>query len=295
MKLPLKKSKPTAETNALPEEGEKKVKLGKPSLGKGLGGFGKSKTPKAPKAPKTPKVKGKKSPKQKKPSFDSKKFMAEVNSLNGQNYGSAPLPVRIFILALMLALIAFLAWMLLISKKLEEIKGAEAQQVTLLEEYKTKESKARHLKAYEEQVAKMESDFAGLLNQLPKDTRVPELVDGINMVGSGSGIRFQNISVQPEVTQEFFIEQPIQIIGLGDYHQFGSFVSGIAALPRIITMHNFEIKNPQPSLDRMPELQLVLQTKTYRAKSAEEVAASEAKKDNKKDNKKDSKAQGAKK
>lgn len=287
MKLPLKKSKPTAETNnALPEEGDKKIKLGKPSLGKGLGGFGKAKTPKAPKAPKAPKVKGKKAPK-KKPSFDSKKFMAEVNSLNGQNYGSAPLPVRIFILAMMLALIAFLAWMFLISKKLDEIKGAEAQQVTLLEEYKTKESKARHLKAYEEQVAKMESDFAGLLNQLPKDTRVPELVDGINMVGSGSGIRFQNISVQPEVTQEFFIEQPIQIIGLGDYHQFGSFVSGIAALPRIITMHNFEIKNPQPSLDRMPELQLVLQTKTYRAKSAEEVAASEAKKDNK--------AQGAKK
>lgn len=287
MKLPLKKSKPTAEANVLPEEGNKKVKLGKPSLGKGLGGFGKAKTPKAPKAPKAPKVKGKKAPKKKKPSFDSKKFMAEVNSLNGQNYGSAPLPVKIFILALMLALIAFLAWMFLISKKLDEIKSAEAQQVTLLEEYKTKESKARHLKAYEEQVAKMEEDFAGLLNQLPKDTRVPELVDGINMVGSGSGIRFQNISVQPEVTKEFFIEQPIQIIALGDYHQFGSFVSGIAALPRIITMHNFEVKNPKPSLDRMPEIQLVLQTKTYRAKSAEESAATEATKDNK--------AQGAKK
>ena len=141
--------------------------------------------------------------------------------------------------------------------------------------YREKESKARHLQTYEEQVEQMKIDFADLLAQLPTDTRVPELVDGINMVGSGSGVRFQDISVQGEVEQEFFIEQPIQIIGLGDYHQFGSFVSGIAALPRIITMHDFEIKNPQPSLDRMPELQLVLQTKTYRSKGVDVNATTE--------------------
>lgn len=163
-----------------------------------------------------------------------------------------------------------------------KLNRLKINKVGLLESYKEKESKARHLQAYEAQVAQMETDFADLLAQLPIDTRVPELVDGINMVGSGSGVRFQDISVQPEVEQEFFIEQPIQIIGLGDYHQFGSFVSGIAALPRIITMHDFEIKNPQPSLDRMPELQLVLQTKTYRAKddvdlnaTAEEVKSTE--------------------
>ncbi|STY90054.1 type 4a pilus biogenesis protein PilO [Moraxella bovis] len=276
MKSPFKKSRPTTDTAVTPEEsGKKKIKLGKPNLSKpkGSGGLGKPKT----------KAKGKKvGSKPKKPAFDSKKFMAEVNSLNGQNYGSAPLPVKIFILAMMLAIILVLAWLLLISKKLDEIKQAENQQVGLLESYKEKESKARHLQAYEAQVAQMETDFADLLAQLPIDTRVPELVDGINMVGSGSGVRFQDISVQPEVEQEFFIEQPIQIIGLGDYHQFGSFVSGIAALPRIITMHDFEIKNPQPSLDRMPELQLVLQTKTYRAKddvdlnaTAEEVKSTE--------------------
>lgn len=262
MKLPLKKSKPAADVAATPEESGKKIKFGKSGLSKpkASAGFGKGKA----KTAKVKKVKQKK-----KPAFDSKKFMAEVNSLNGQNYGSAPMPVKIFILAVMVGVILFVAWMVLISKKLDEIKAAEAQQVTLLEQYKEKESKARHLKTYEEQVAKMKVDFAELLNQLPKDTRVPELVDGINMVGSGSGVRFQDISVQPEVEQEFFIEQPIQIIGLGDYHQFGSFVSGIAALPRIITMHDFEIKNPKPSLDRMPELQLVLQTKTYRAKAVD--------------------------
>lgn len=264
MKLPLKKSKPAADTTSTPDNDVKTPKLGKPSLSKtkGLGGIGKSKA--------SLKSKGKKTgSKAKKPAFDTKKFMAEVNSLNGQNYGSAPMPVKIFLLAAMVAFILGMAWAFLISKKLDEIKAAEAQQVALLKQYQEKESKARHLKEYEDQVAKMRVDFAQLLNQLPKDTRVPELVDGINMVGSGSGIRFQDISVQPEVEQEFFIEQPIQIIGLGDYHQFGSFVSGIAALPRIITMHDFEIKNPKPTLDRMPELQLVLQTKTYRAKEVD--------------------------
>lgn len=192
-----------------------------------------------------------------------------MNSLNGQNYGSAPLPVKIFLLTLLFAAILLAAWFALLKPKLDEIKSAEAQQVTLLTQYKEKESKARHLQEYTQQVEKMKVDFAELLNQLPKDTRVPELVDGINMVGSGSGIKFQDISVQPEVEQQFFIEQPIQIIGLGNYHQFGSFVSGVAALPRIITMHDFEVKNPQPSLDRTPELQLVINTKTYRAKEVD--------------------------
>ena len=266
MKSPFKKSKPATDATATPEEStNKKIKLGKANASKPKG-LGKSKI----------KIKGKKvGAKPKKPAFDSKKFMAEVNSLNAQNYGSAPMPVKIFILAMLVAFILALAWFVLVSKKLDEIKATEAQQSVLLEQYREKESKARHLQTYEEQVEQMNIDFADLLEQLPTDTRVPELVDGINMVGSGSGVRFQDISVQGEVEQEFFIEQPIQIIGLGDYHQFGSFVSGIAALPRIITMHDFEIKNPQPSLDRMPELQLVLQTKTYRSKGVDVNATTE--------------------
>lgn len=248
----------------------------------------KSKNPDTPKGkpkstPKKPlfqnsmgKAKAKKTavPKKKKEAFDLKKFFAEVNSLNGQNYGSAPIAVKIFVLSMLVVFILLLAWFLLLSSKLDEIKSAEATQASLLTQYQEKESKARHLKEYQAQVDKMKTEFAELLNQLPKDTRVPELVNGINMVGSGSGVRFQDISVQPEVEQEFFIEQPIQIIALGNYHQFGSFVSGIAALPRIITMHNFEVKNPQPSLDRVPELQLVLQTKTYRAKEVDLDAVS---------------------
>lgn len=209
-----------------------------------------------------------------KPSFDFKSFWNSVNSLNKDNYGSAPLAVRIFVIAMLIVFILALAWFLLVSKKIDEIKNAEAQQATLLEDYKTKEARARHLDEYRDQVAQMEFEFTELLNQLPKTKQVSDLIEGINMVGVGSGIRFQDISNEQEVEQEFFIEQPIKIQAVGEYHQFGNFMTGIAALPRIITMHNFEVANSQPSLDKMPELQLTLHTKTYRTKETDEETSS---------------------
>lgn len=219
---------------------------------------------KTPKAATTPKK-----------SFDFNEFRRSFESLDNQNYGSWPLAVKVTVLVMIVGFIAALAWALPISSKIDEIKAAEAQQATLLETYREKESKARHLAAYKSQVTQMEAEFNTLLNQLPKDTRVSELVEGINMTGVGSNIRFQDISVEPEIEQEYFIEQPIRIAALGEYHQFGAFISGLAALPRIITMHDFEVNNPQPTLDTLPELTLVLQTKTYRSKETnpEEPAA----------------------
>lgn len=204
---------------------------------------------------------------EKKP-FGLNEFRRSFESLDSQNYGSWPLPVKLTLIVFIIVFVAALAWALPISSKLDAIKAAEAEQQTLLNSYREKESKARHLEAYKTQVAQMELEFAALLDQLPKETRVSELVEGINMTGVGSNIRFQDISVEPEVEQEFFIEQPIRIAAVGEYHQFGAFVSGLAALPRIITMHDFEVSNPQPSLENMPELNLVLNTKTYRSKDA---------------------------
>ena len=207
-----------------------------------------------------------------KKSFDFDEFRRSFESLDNENYGSWPVPVKVTVLVLVCALIGALAWALPISSKIDAIAAAESQQRTLLESYREKESRARHLEAYKTQVTQMETEFNTLLDQLPKDTRVSELVDGINMTGVGSNIRFQDISVEPEVENEFFIEQPIRIAALGEYHQFGSFISGLAALPRIITMHDFEVSNPQPTLDTTPELSLVLQTKTYRSKEIAENA-----------------------
>jgi len=213
-------------------------------------------------------VKTKKTALKPKKQFDLNEFRRSFESLDSENYGSWPLPVKVTVIGLIITFIASLSWALPISSKIDEIKAAESQQQTLLDSYREKESRARHLEAYQAQVVQMETEFNTLLDQLPKDTRVSELVEGINMTGVGSNIRFQDISVEPEIENEFFIEQPIRIAALGEYHQFGSFISGLAALPRIITMHDFEVSNPQPSLDVLPELNLVLQTKTYRSKEA---------------------------
>ncbi|WP_410473109.1 type 4a pilus biogenesis protein PilO [Faucicola mancuniensis] len=218
-----------------------------------------------------------------KKSFDFKEFADSFKSLDQNNYGSWPLPVKITTLVFIVGLVAALTWALPISSKREEIASAEAEQQTLLDQYKEKESKARHLQAYKDQIAKMEADFKELLNQLPKETRISDLVDGITMVGSGSNIKFQDIKVEPEVSQEFFIEQPIRIAALGNYHEFGSFLSGLAQLPRIVTLHDFEVTNTKPSLDEVPQTTMVLNTKTYRSKDVTEATA-------KKDGKDDAKA-----
>lgn len=189
-----------------------------------------------------------------------------LQSLDMQNYGTWPLAVKGLVIALVVLIITALAYALPISTKLDGIKTAEAEQEVLLESFKVKESKARHLDAYIAQVAQMETEFNQLLDQLPKDTRVSELVEGINKTGMGSGVRFQDISIESEIEKELFIEQPIRIAALGEYHQFGSFISGLAALPRIITLHNFEVINSKPTLTALPELTLIMNTKTYRSK-----------------------------
>nr|WP_243453186.1 type 4a pilus biogenesis protein PilO [Psychrobacter coccoides] len=210
--------------------------------------------------------KAKKTKDQNKKQFDLNDFRRSFESLDTENYGSWPVPVKVTIFAFIVVLIAALSWALPISGKLDEIKAAENEQQVLLESYRKKESRARHLEAYKAQVEQMDIEFNTLLDQLPKETRVSELVEGINMTGVGSNIRFQDISVEAEVENEFFIEQPIRIAAIGEYHQFGSFISGLAALPRIITMHDFEVSNPKPTLETLPELNLVLRTKTYRSK-----------------------------
>ncbi|GAF57842.1 LOW QUALITY PROTEIN: type IV pilus biogenesis protein PilO [Psychrobacter sp. JCM 18902] len=213
-------------------------------------------------------IKTKKTALKPKQQFDLQEFRRSFESLDSENYGSWPLPVKVTVIGLIITLIAALAWALPISSKIDEINAAESQQQTLLDSYREKESRARHLKAYQEQVVQMEAEFNTLLDQLPKDTRVSELVEGINMTGVGSNIRFKTFQ-SLRLKTNFLLSQPIRIAALGEYHQFGSFISGLAALPRIITMHDFEVSNPQPTLDVLPELNLVLQTKTYRSKEAD--------------------------
>ena len=193
-------------------------------------------------------------------------FWYSLRTLDGQNYGSWPWVIKALAAFSIVVAIAALAYAVPISSKMAQIVAAEAEQETLIEIYREKESKARHLEAYKAQVQQMEVEFTVLLDQLPKDTRVSDLVEGINLTGMDSGIQFKDISIEPEIEQPLFIEQPIRIEAVGDYHQFGAFVSRLAALPRIITMADFQVTNAKPSLDTLPELSLILHTSTYRSK-----------------------------
>jgi len=211
----------------------------------------------------------------KKKAYTYQDFVDSFNSLDPQNMGNWPLPVKVTIYVFVFAFTLFLAYLLLVSPVMDDISAAHNQEQTLLTEYKEKDSKVRNLELYKAQVLQMEETFGQLLRQLPKENEIPGLVEDINYTGVGSGVQFQNIKVEAEVTREFFVELPINIAGRGDYHAFGSFVSGLAALPRIVTVHDFEIL-PVPvdkSKSEVPVLNITLQARTYRYN---EQAAAEA-------------------
>lgn len=202
----------------------------------------------------------------KKKPYTFQDFVDSFNSLDPQNMGNWPVPVKLTIYLFVLLLTLALAYFLLIRPLMDDIAVAQKQETTLLNEYKEKDSKVRNLELYQTQVMQMEETFGQLLRQLPKENEIPGLVEDINYTGVGSGVQFQNINVEKEVTREFFIELPIDINGRGDYHSFGAFVSGLAALPRIVTVHDFEI-TPAPAdktKSEVPVLNIKVQARTYR-------------------------------
>ncbi len=133
----------------------------------------------------------------------------------------------------------------------------------LRNELETKAILAANLESYRRQLAQMEEDFGSLLAQLPGETEVPGLLEDINETGLGSGVEFDSIQLQPEQTREFYIELPINILVNGTYHDFGAFVSAVASLPRIVTLHDFTI-NAGGNRSAL-NMQITARTYRYRA------------------------------
>lgn len=203
-------------------------------------------------------------PKKKAMSVD--KFFQQFNTLDTNNFGSWPLSVKITCWIFLFFVVCAIGYFLAVKPKLEAIDQAKAQEQNLLNEYKDKDSKLRNLQQYQAQLQQMEANFTQQLQQLPKDTEIPSLVEDINRTGVNAGLKFKNIRLENEVTQEFFIEQPISIEATGDYHSFGNFVSGIAVLPRIVTLHNFELtaNASKENKSDIPTVDYKIQAKTYR-------------------------------
>lgn len=148
-----------------------------------------------------------------------------------------------------------------------ELSRWQGEETTLRAELEQKAVMASNLEEYREQTVAMEEAFSELLRQLPSQTEVPDLVDDITETGLGSSLAFSRIELDAEVAQEFYIEQPIQVEVLGNYHDFGTFVSGVASLPRIVTLHDFSII----PVNNRNALQLTITAKTYRYRTEGEL------------------------
>ena len=188
--------------------------------------------------------------------------MAARKKLDINNIGSWPRNMQLVAAGVVAVFILLLAYLLMFRGKKEELTGLEAQEATLRQTFEDKQGQAANLEPLRKQLAQMEQELQQMLRQLPSKTEMPDLIVDISQTALASGIRNELFQPQPETTQEFYAEQPIQIRMVGNYHQFGAFMSGVASLPRVVimTMHNIEL-TPK---DKSGSLVMQGTIKTYR-------------------------------
>lgn len=195
---------------------------------------------------------------------DSLKSLQEIdlNDLDLNNLGSWPAPIKGIVCVLLLVAVLVGGYFFHVQDLQEELARHQAEEVSLKQQFETKVRQAANLAAYEEQMLLMEASFDKLLRQLPSDTEVPGLLEDITSAGLNSGLEFEEIRLLPEVEQQFYIELPIQVKVFGGYHELAAFVSAVASMPRIVTLHDFQI---EPNKGGNPSrLAMNIQVKTYR-------------------------------
>jgi type IV pilus assembly protein PilO len=202
-------------------------------------------------------------------------LVEELQTLDPRDPGRWPLPIRIgavavWFVVLTLGLSYFFVW----QSQRPELQRREAQEAELRTEFRNKHAKAVNLEVYKQQLTDIERSFGALLRQLPGKTEVPNLLVDISQTGLAAGLEEKLFQPANEQKRDFYAELPIKIRLTGSYHEFGEFVSGIAALPRIVTLHDIEIK--PDSKDSYDQLTLDLTAKTYRYLDEEELATAEA-------------------
>ncbi|MDP4537286.1 type 4a pilus biogenesis protein PilO [Alkalimonas collagenimarina] len=189
----------------------------------------------------------------------------DVNELTLDNMGSWPQVVKLIFAVMVAIAIAALSYYMLVSSKIDALKAAQNEEIQLKQSYRTKYASAVNLEPYKQQMAEMEQTFADLLKQLPATHETPGLLDDITYVGTTSGLNFVRIHWMPEIEKEFYTELPIGIHVIGDYHQFGNFVSEVAKLPRIVSLHDFTVQAEDNG-----RLRFNVVAKTYRYKEADQ-------------------------
>ncbi len=192
----------------------------------------------------------------------------DLNNLDFSNLGAWPVPVKTGLIVVACILILVAGYFLDIQGQLDDLERARAQESRLKKEFEQKQAKAANLDKYKAQLEEMKKSFGAMLRQLPSKTEVEDLLVDISQTGLAAGVEFQLFQPGQERQIEFYAELPIKMTMSGAYHQFGHFVSGVAALPRIVTLHDINIKRSKSG-----KLVMNVTAKTYRYMDEAEIAA----------------------
>jgi type IV pilus assembly protein PilO len=209
-------------------------------------------------------------------------MLNELRDLDLNDIGSAPKSVRFVILAFLLVIILTIGYFLLIKDKTEQLEMVQNLELSLRAEFENKQAKAANLEAYEAQLAEMQGLLETMFRQLPSRTEMDKLLVDISQTALGAGIDVQLFQPNAEAYHDFYAERPISVRMLGDYHQFGEFVGGVASLPRVVilTMHDIALRRATTRDPGVSEGdgRLILEgtVKTYRYIDEEEAAEREA-------------------
>ena len=190
-------------------------------------------------------------------------LVEELQSLDVNDVGRWPLVFRAAVIAIVfIAVVSVGVWMFILEDKAPQLANAEQEEENLRTSFENKQRKAANYDAYRAQLRQMEQSFGTMLRQLPGETEIPSLIVDVSQTGLAAGLQEKLFQPQPEIPRDFYAEKPIKIVLTGGYHEIAAFVSGVASLPRIVTLHDINITPEDPSA--YDELSLEVTAKTYR-------------------------------
>lgn len=205
-------------------------------------------------------------------------FLSDIQNLDRNNVGGWPQSVKIFFTTLLCAVVLLVGWYFFVSDQQDNLNTLAGKEGQLKQEFATKQAKSVNLEALQQQLDEMQDMLRQLLRQLPSKTEMPELLTDISQTAQAAGLDTELFQPGPETPKDFYAEKPISLRFVGTYHQFGTFISGVASLPRVVilTLHDVSLTPKAPAkAGTAGSGQLVLQgtVKTYRYLDDEESAA----------------------
>ena len=190
-------------------------------------------------------------------------LVEELQSLDVNDVGRWPLAFRAAVIAIVFVVVLGMGvYLFIIEDKAPQLQRAQEEEQTLRVSFENKQKKAANYDAYKAQLTQMEQSFGTMLRQLPGKTEIPSLIVDISQTGLAAGLQEKLFQPQAEIPKDFYAEKPITISLSGGYHEIANFVSGIAALPRIVTLHDINIT--PDNQDTYDDLTIQVTAKTYR-------------------------------